>query len=45
MRDLFIEELERVTGGHHRPDHPKGPCPGITTLACGEEHGICDTCS
>jgi hypothetical protein len=42
MRSLFVEELQRVHGGHHKPDHPR-PCPEITTLACGEE-GPCSSC-
>ena len=42
MRELFVEELKQVKGGHHRPDHPK--CPQITTLACCEEGPKCDSC-
>lgn len=43
MHELFIEELENVHGGHHRPDHTTGPCGRVTTLACGEE-GPCSAC-
>ncbi len=50
MRQLFIEELETVTGGHHRDGHGNGKpskppkCPQITTLACGEEANGCSGC-
>lgn len=52
MRTLFIEELEKVQGGHHKEGHGGGPpgggggggCPPITTLACGEEADGCSGC-
>ncbi len=50
MRQLFIEELENVSGGHHKDGHVKGgrpgpgPCPIFTTLACGEEANGCSGC-
>lgn len=43
MRELFIEELQEVQGGHHRPGHGGGHphCPQFTTLACNEEDPRC----
>lgn len=38
---LTDEQVEQVVAAHHRPGH--GPCPEITTLACGEE-GECSSC-
>lgn len=40
-RELFIEELERVSGGIFRWPDPVFPRPGpvMTTMALGEEDG------
>ena len=42
MRELFIEELEEVSGGWHGGGG--WPCKFFTTMACCEEAPPCDTC-
>ncbi len=44
MRELFIEDLDRVMGGG-KPPKPPFPCTccNPTTMACCEE-AECDTC-
>ena len=41
---LTDEQVEQLVAAHHRPDHTGGPCPEITTLACGEEGPVCSAC-
>jgi len=41
---LTDEQVEQIVAAHHDPDHDHGPCPQITTLACGEEGPICSAC-
>jgi hypothetical protein len=43
MRELFVEELQLVTGASGGSGKGK-PCPRITTLACGEEQPPCSSC-
>jgi len=45
MRELFIEDLKRVTGAAHKPPPPPCPCCMPTTLACGEEANGCSGCN
>jgi hypothetical protein len=45
---LTDEQVERIVAAHHQVGHPPkpptGPCPEVTTLACGEEGPICSAC-
>lgn len=43
---LSDEQVEQIVGAHHKADHlpDVGPCPQVTTLACGEEGPICSAC-
>jgi hypothetical protein len=42
---LTDEQVEQIVAAHHKPDHPGGgPCPEVTTLACGEEGPVCSAC-
>ncbi len=41
---LTDDQVEQIVAAHHNPDHPHGPCPQITTLACGEEGPVCSAC-
>lgn len=43
MRELFVSELESITGGA-RPPKPPCQCCLPTTLACGEEANGCSGC-
>ena len=41
---LTDEQVEKIVAAHHKIDHLPGPCPEVTTLACGEEGPICSAC-